>query len=105
MRDSDEFRTTVRRGVRGVQPTLVAHVVAGSGGRSSIGLVVSKAVGSSVVRNRVKRRLRHVLRERADFLLPGSRVVVRALPASSSASSDTLGTQLDAALERSGALR
>ena len=35
-----------------------------------VGFVVSKAVGNAVVRNRVKRRLRHLCRERLD-VLPG----------------------------------
>lgn len=103
MRDSHEFRATVRRGSRGVQPTVVAHVVAGTGGRTSVGFVVSKAVGPAVDRNRVKRRLRHLMRERVGQLPPGSRVVVRALPSSAAASSSALGEQLDAALQRSGA--
>lgn len=104
MRDSSEFRTTVRRGTRGVQPCLVAHVVPGTAGRTRVGFVVSKSVGSSVDRNRVKRRLRHVMRDRIDHLPSGSRVVVRALPPSAVAKSTTLGDQLDAALERSSVL-
>lgn len=102
MRDSTEFRSTVRRGSRGVQSTVVTHVVSGAGGRTSVGFVVSKAVGSAVDRNRVKRRLRHLMRERVRQLPPGSRVVVRALPSSSAASSSTLGEQLDGALLKSG---
>lgn len=105
MRDSSDFRTTVRRGTRGVQPCLVAHVVPGSGGRTTVGFVVSKAVGSSVDRNRVKRRLRHLMRDRVVHLPAGSRIVVRALPSSVSATSLTLGDQLDAALKRSSVLR
>ncbi len=43
-----------------------------------VGFVVSKAVGNAVVRNRVKRRLRHLV---ATLDAPaGARVVVRALP-------------------------
>lgn len=103
MRDSSTFRTTVRRGARGAQPTVVTHVVASASGSTSVGLVVSKAVGSAVDRNRVKRRLRHLMRDRVEHLPPGTRVVIRALPASASATSATLGEQLDVALMRSGA--
>jgi ribonuclease P protein component len=68
--------------------------------RPQIGLVVSKAVGPAVTRNRVKRRLRHLSRERIDSL-PGSAVlVVRALPPAGSASSARLGQDLDKALGR-----
>jgi ribonuclease P protein component len=61
---------------------------------------VSKAVGNSVVRHAVTRRLRHVVRPRLTGLPSGSRLVVRALPAAATASSAELTSDLDAALER-----
>jgi ribonuclease P protein component len=61
---------------------------------------VSKAVGGSVVRHRVARRLRHLVRDRLDLLPDGSALVVRALPASAKASSAALGADLDRALAR-----
>ncbi|TQL66329.1 ribonuclease P protein component [Nocardioides albertanoniae] len=65
-----------------------------------VGFVVSKAVGPAVVRNRVKRRLRHQARESLSGL-PGSAVlVVRALPASADAGYDELGADLRSCLER-----
>lgn len=103
MRDSEDFRVTVRRGVRAARPTLVAHVLSGDAGATSVGLVVSKSVGTAVVRNRVKRRLRHLVRDRLDHLPEGSRLVVRALPPAGTASSATLAGDLDAALPRAGA--
>jgi ribonuclease P protein component len=67
-----------------------------------VGFVVSKAVGNAVVRNRVKRRLRHLAREHVSSL-PGSAVlVVRALPASSSAAHSELGADLARGLGRVG---
>jgi ribonuclease P protein component len=60
--------------------------------------VVSKAVGGSVVRHRVARRIRHVMRDRLDRLPPGTRLVVRALPKSASADSARLGSDIDRAL-------
>ena len=59
---------------------------------------MSKAVGNAVVRNKVRRRLRHLVRPRLAELPDGALLVVRALPASASASFQTLGTDLDAAL-------
>ncbi|BDM73480.1 hypothetical protein HEK616_69670 [Streptomyces nigrescens] len=61
---------------------------------------MSKAVGIAVVRNKVKRRLRHLLRDRLDRLPAGSLVVVRALPGAGTADHDELARDLDAALER-----
>ena len=65
-----------------------------------VGFVVSKAVGNAVVRNRVKRRLRHLAREHVSSL-PGSAVlVVRALPAAASASYSELSADLTRCLAR-----
>ena len=64
------------------------------------GFVVSKAVGNAVIRNRVKRRLRHLAREQLGSL-PGSAVlVIRALPAAADASYTDLQADLASALER-----
>jgi len=64
------------------------------------GFVVSKAVGNSVVRHRVSRRLRHLVLHRLGTLPSGSSLVVRALPPAATASSAELGADLDAALKR-----
>lgn len=64
------------------------------------GFVVSKAVGGAVVRTAVKRRLRHLVRERLALLPPGSLVVVRALPGAGDAEHEQLARDLDAALQR-----
>ena len=108
MRSGEDFRHTIRRGAKGVQPTLVAHVllrssVPGTGGQTSVGFVVSKAIGSAVTRNRVKRQLRHLMRDRLDRVPVGAHVVVRALPASASVGHATLAEHLDVALARGGA--
>lgn len=44
------------------------------------GFVVSKAVGNAVIRNKVKRRLRHAVAEQIGTWPPGTDVVVRATP-------------------------
>ncbi|QWZ07675.1 ribonuclease P protein component [Nocardioides panacis] len=96
------FTTAVRTGRRAGARTLVLHRGADPHGPSGprVGFVVSKAVGNAVVRNRVKRRLRHLARERLASL-PGSAVlVVRALPASAGASYAELGRDLDKAWTR-----
>ena len=60
-----------------------------------VGFVVPRAVGTAVTRNRVRRRLRHLVRSRLDLLPPGTRLVVRVLPAAAPASSAALGSALD----------
>lgn len=97
------FGHAVRRGRRAGTRTLVLHLAdapAGRGGDARVGLVVSKAVGPAVRRNLVKRRLRHIARERLSSL-PGSAVlVVRALPAAGTATFATLSADFDSALAR-----
>ncbi|MGW5670584.1 ribonuclease P protein component [Micromonospora sp. NPDC003776] len=73
---------------RGVEPSAPSRA----------GFVVSKAVGNAVVRNKVRRRLRHLVRERLADLPAGSTLVVRALPPAAEASYARLGADLDAAL-------
>ena len=53
-----------------------------------------------MVRNRVKRRLRHLVADRLDRLPDGAVLVVRALPPASGASGADLARDLDAALAR-----
>jgi len=62
------------------------------------GFVVSKAVGGAVVRNRVRRRLRHLMCSRLDLLPDRTDVVVRALPGAANRTYAALGADLDGAL-------
>jgi ribonuclease P protein component len=104
----EDFATAVRRGRRAGRRHLVVHLSSGAdppaaGGSplpARAGFVVSKAVGNAVVRNRVRRRLRHLVRERMSVLPAGSLVVVRALPGADSATYGQLARELDAALDR-----
>jgi len=104
MRRSSDFSTAVRAGSRAGRPTLVVHVLPPehptAGLVSTVGFVVSRAVGGAVVRNRVRRRLRHLCATHVAHLPAGSRLVVRALPPSSEATGQQLATDLDRALAR-----
>ncbi|WP_436790563.1 ribonuclease P protein component [Yinghuangia sp. YIM S10712] len=109
LRRRDEFAVAVRRGRRAGRPLLVVHIAhsatdphpsAGEPLPPRAGFVVSKAVGPAVTRNRVKRRLRHLVRDRIAMLPEGSLVVVRALPPAAEADHAELASDLDAALGR-----
>ena len=65
-----------------------------------VGFVVSKAVGNSVVRHRVVRRLRALVAARLEQVPPGWDLVVRAQPGASAATSAALGEDLDRAMTR-----
>ena len=69
-----------------------------------VGFVVSKAVGGAVRRNRVKRRLRHIVRPLVGEF-GGATIVVRALPPAATAGGRLAGdvtTTLRRACERAG---
>lgn len=80
LRTAEEFRTTVRRGVRCGRPTLVLHMARTDNPPSRAGFVVSKTVGGAVRRNRVKRQLRHLVAARLAGSPFNLDVVIRALP-------------------------
>ena len=111
MRASAEFSDTVTRGVRCAVGPIVIHLKVptvaptGDSAPSRVGLIVSRAVGNAVVRHRVSLRLRHLLLGRLAVLPPGSRLVVRALPAAAEAESAGLAAALDRALARATSRR
>lgn len=100
MRRRAEFTTTVRGGRRAGASTLVVHLRLVGDGTTRIGFVVPRSVGNAVTRNLVRRRLRHLCRERLASLPEGCRIVVRAQPTAALASSARLGRDLEQALGR-----
>lgn len=100
MRRRQEFTLTVRRGRRAGRGLLNAHLVMREGqpGSPRVGFVVSRAVGTAVVRNRVRRRLRHLMRTRIGSLPEGSLLVIRAKPAAADARQRDLAAELDLVL-------
>jgi ribonuclease P protein component len=107
LRRRDEFTQALRGGHRAGRGGLDEHLAVPSADSTTenpaparAGFIVSKAVGNSVTRNLVVRRLRHLLRDRLGSLPAGSLLVVRALPSASVRSFDVLGRDLDDALRR-----
>jgi ribonuclease P protein component len=101
LRRSADFAAVIRGGRRAGRGAVVVHLLLEEPAQASkarAGFVVSKAVGNAVVRNRVRRRLRHLVRPLLAELDPGSAIVVRALPAAAAASFGVLAGDLEAAL-------
>jgi ribonuclease P protein component len=68
------------------------------------GISTSKRVGGAVVRNRVRRRIREILRADAARLRPGWDVLIVARPQSAFVDHGTLAASVDGLLVRSGVL-
>ena len=106
MRSPEEFKRVMRSGRRAGGATLSGHLLASGVGlvpedaSPKVGFVVSRAVGSAVVRNRVKRRLRELMRRRLASLPGGCLLVVRAHPAAAGARQADLAADLDLVLGR-----
>lgn len=107
LNSSSDISRTIRQGRRARSGAVVVHVninddptIAGVGLTSRAAFTVSKAVGDSVTRHRVVRRLRAAMPALLDRLPGGSEVVVRAMPEASAASSAHLREDLERALGR-----
>jgi ribonuclease P protein component len=106
MRSPEEFKRVMRSGRRAGGAILSGHLLAPAVGlvpedaSPKVGFVVSRAVGSAVVRNRVKRRLRELMRRRLASLPGGCLLVVRAHPAAAGARQADLAADLDLVLGR-----
>ena len=99
LRDSADFAEVMRCGRRAHGDLVVLHALSGRNVPfPRFGLVVGKAVGNSVVRHRVSRRLRAILSVLVEDVPGGSDVVVRALPTAAAASSAELAASVDRAL-------
>lgn len=110
LRRREEFAATIRAGRRAGRGVVVVHVEAPNatdaapaptGGADlpvRAGFVVPRTVGKAVDRNKVRRRLRHLIKDRLPGLPPGTSVVVRALPGAAVRGYPELADDLDAAL-------
>jgi ribonuclease P protein component len=101
LRRSTDFAGTVRGGRRASRGSVVVHFIppAGTGDQPvKAGFVVSKAVGGAVLRNKVRRRLRHIVAARLAQLPAGSSLVVRALPSAAAVGYPAMEKDFDDAL-------
>ena len=104
MRHSTEFNAVMRSGRRSGRGALgVVYLAPRPTSEAEpdpprVGFIVSKAVGGAVVRNRVQRRLRHMMRPRLVDLPNGSLLVVRAKPNATTARAEELDAQLESAI-------
>lgn len=65
-----------------------------------VGLTVSRKVGPAVVRNRIRRRLREIYRQRQQALPAGVDLVLIARPSAATADSVALARSVDVIFQR-----
>lgn len=96
-----DYKAVVRRGRRCAGAHAIAYVSSSGDEHSTrFGFIVSKQVGSAVVRNTVRRRLKAICAEVLPTVRPGSDIVLRALPSSAAASFQDLRTDVQRSLAR-----
>ncbi len=102
LRARSDFLRVQSHGKRFRQRHLLLLVVPGTEG-VRLGLTVSRKVGNAVVRNRVRRRLREIVRTHPDLLSDGWDYVIIAHPPSARAEFTTLREELTCLLDRARA--
>lgn len=97
MRRQAEFLQVREQGSKAGKPLLSGHLLVrpGSDEAARVGFAVSRKVGSAVVRNRVRRRLRHLVRGYLVSLPGGSLLVLRAHPRAATARQADIAAELD----------
>ncbi|WP_297556313.1 ribonuclease P protein component [uncultured Actinomyces sp.] len=103
LRDPELFRKVFRFGKRAGNRKLVVHVLTGEVPQNEclVGFVVPKKVfARAVARNKVKRQLRHICRDRVQALPPHTILVIRVLEGCRGSDYHELEEAVDDALSR-----
>lgn len=96
-----EYKAVVRRGRRCAAANTVVYVLPSADRESTrFGFIVSKQVGSAVVRNTVRRRLKALCARELPGLPAGTDIVIRALPAAATATFSQLHAEVSRCLQR-----
>jgi ribonuclease P protein component len=104
-----EYKAVVRRGSRCVGVHTVTYVrlsdedASYENRHTRFGFIVSKQVGSAVVRNTVRRRLKALCLEALPSVRPGTEIVIRALPTAATAGFGDLRAEITRCLSRRAA--
>jgi ribonuclease P protein component len=99
-----DFAALQERGTIRSHPLLSARVLRTDLGTTRFGLATSRALGSAVVRNRIRRKLREAIRSMLPSVRPGWDVLVIARPAIVAADHGAIGITLARLLRRAGVL-
>ena len=88
--ESGDFARATKSGIRYSSTNFVGYLYLTELAQPArAGLIISKAVGSSVARHRLARKIRHCIRDHYDTLPNGSLLVIRGLNKSADADCKT----------------
>src|SRR5262245_51240338 len=104
LRETAAFERARRRGRTWGNALVVLNAVRADLPETRCGFVVSRRVGKAVERNRVKRRLREIVRRRLPAVPAGWHLVLSARPATADAPYGRLAGAVDELLRRAGLL-
>jgi ribonuclease P protein component len=101
LRRRADFEAIGRHGTARSTPLLVLRWMRTERGETRVGMSTPRTLGGAVQRNRVRRRLRELIRERLGRIGPGWDMLLIARPAAANASHAELGAAIDTLLRRS----
>lgn len=76
MKKNKDFSRVYSRGISKANPLLAMYVLINRKDYNRVGINVSKKVGKSVVRNKVKRRIREIYRQYSNKMVKGYDIVI-----------------------------
>lgn len=97
-----DFEAARKRGRSWGNALLVLHAVRSPQRTTRCGFSVSRRVGNAVTRNRVRRRLREIIRRHLTTVGPGWDLVITARSGTAGAPFDALSRSADELLRRAG---
>jgi ribonuclease P protein component len=102
LRRKADFEALGRRGTARSTRLLVLRSLRTNGPETRVGLSTPRSLGGAVQRNRVRRRLRELIRERRGAIGTGWDLLLIARPEAATAGHAELRAALGSLLERSG---
>ncbi len=99
-----DFAALQERGATRSNPLLIARMLRTELGTTRFGFATGRALGSAVVRNRVRRRLREAIRSAGPWLRPGWDILLIARPAITEADQRSVEQALRRLLVKGGVL-
>ncbi len=76
LKKSRDYRRAVENGNREILETIAVYRTPNQAGKTRIGISVSRKIGKSVQRNRIKRLVREAIRRNAPLLPKGEDIVI-----------------------------